>query len=287
MIKFKKIYIEITNVCNLNCKFCPKTKRKSKFISIDLFKKILNEVKNHTNYLYFHVMGEPLLHPDINIFLDLCHEFGYKVNITTNGINIDKIKEKILLKPALRLINFSLQSFDANIVNIDTYLNDIFNFIIQAKKNRDFIACLRLWNKDKPEYIRNNQYILKKIEKFFNVSFQIDESQCNVYGIKLTDNIYLSQDSIFEWPDKNIPDIDSKGFCYGMRNQAAILADGTVVPCCLDSEGTINLGNINESSFSSIIEGKRAMTLYENFSKRNVIEPLCKKCGYRKRFNLK
>jgi radical SAM protein with 4Fe4S-binding SPASM domain len=279
---FKRIYIEITNVCNLNCGFCPKTTRKPEFIEIALFKKILNELKNHTRYLYFHVMGEPLLHPDIGFFLDLCHEYGYKVNITTNGMLIKKAEKNILLKPALRLMNFSLHSFNANTLNgeIDNYLDDIMDFISKAGSNPEFKACLRLWNKDK------NQYILKKIEEVFNISLNNDQIPYNEKSIKLADNIFLNQASLFDWPDINIADLDNKGFCLGLRDQAAILVDGTVVPCCLDNEGTINLGNINDLNFSEIIKSKRAIDMFQGFSGRNAVESLCKKCGYRKRFNI-
>ncbi|MBI5417717.1 radical SAM protein [Candidatus Poribacteria bacterium] len=316
MKKFKKIYIEITNVCNLNCEFCPKTSRKPEFMKIDLFKKILSEIKNHTNYLYFHVMGEPLLHPDIDVFLDLCHESDFKVNITTNGVILNTVKNKILNKPALRLINFSLHSFDANSVNntIDEYLEEIFNFITEATKNTNLIICFRLWDIDKYEYKNSLQYILQKIEKNYNTSLEKqilqsfhslrmtcnggchsernEESRFKInktayeYGVKIKNNIYISQASRFEWPDNKIPEINNKGFCYGLRNQAAILVNGTVVPCCLDSEGTINLGNINTDAFAEIINSKKAVNLYEGFSKRHVVESLCKKCGYRQRFNL-
>ncbi|HIS11510.1 MAG TPA: radical SAM protein, partial [Candidatus Onthocola stercoravium] len=67
----KKVYVEITNNCNLDCSFCIKNTRKSMFMSEDNFEVILNKLKNTTSYLYFHVMGEPLLHPLINEFIDI------------------------------------------------------------------------------------------------------------------------------------------------------------------------------------------------------------------------
>lgn len=294
---FKKIYIEITNVCNLNCGFCSKTARKPEFMEIDLFEKILKEVKNYSKYIYFHVMGEPLLHPDIDTFLDLCHEQGFSANITTNGTLIKKVKHKILSKPALRLMNFSLHSFDDNTHNaINEYLDEIFSFIIQIRaSNPDFIACFRLWNvkennnnalaSKNSEIAKKNRYILEKIEKFFRVPYKIDEISTKGNGIKLAEKIFINQNSYFEWPDNKIPDLNDEGFCLGLRTHAAILVDGTVVSCCLDSEGAINLGNINQSVFPEIIKSKRAMDLYNGFSERNVVEPLCRKCGYRKRFD--
>ena len=293
MKQFKRIYIEITNVCNLECKFCPKTSRAPEFMGVDLFKKILDEVEGYSEHLYFHVVGEPLLHPEIGTFLDLCGEKEFKVHITTNGTLTKEAKNKLLSKPALHAINFSLHIFDENTPKkvIDEYLEEVFNFISDSGETPEFIACFRLWNMkidntdQSLEAAGNNAYILEKIEQFFNIPYRIEEIPSVAQGIKLKENIYVSQGSLFDWPDKTIPDINEKGFCLGLRQQVAILADGTVVPCCLDSEGTIDLGNINKSSFKTIIEGKRARALYNGFSDRKVVEPLCRKCSYRKRFD--
>ena len=298
MKHFKRIYIEITNVCNLDCKFCPKTLRSPEFMGMDLFKKILDEVKGYSEHLYFYVMGEPLVHPDIGSFLDLCGEKGFKVNITTNGTLIREAKNKLLSKPAIRAINFSLHIFDEATPRnvIDEYLDEIFGFITEEGDPPGFIACFRLWNMKQrntadhiqgPERGGINSYILEEIEQFFQVPYKIEEIPLEGNGIKLRDNIYVSQGSFFDWPDKGITDLNDKGFCLALRQQAAILADGTVVPCCLDSEGTIDLGNINKSSFKQIIEGKRAMDLYNGFSERKAVEALCRKCGYRKKFDPK
>jgi len=296
MKQFKRIYIEITNVCNANCEFCPKTSRKPEFMGLDLFKKILDEVKGYSGYLYFHVMGEPLLHPDIGVFLDLCDEKGFKVNITTNGTLIKETKNKLLSKSAIRIINFSLHIFDENTPKnvIDEYLDEVFGFIAESGEAPGFMVCFRLWNMkmkntvnsiQKGQSAGKNSYILERIEKFFEVPHRIEEIPSEGNGIKIRDNIYVSQGFVFDWPDKGIPDLSEEGFCLGLRQQAAILVDGTVVPCCLDNEGIIDLGNINEYSFKQITEGKRARDLYRGFSERKVVEALCRKCGYRKKFD--
>lgn len=293
MKKFKKIYIEITNVCNLNCDFCPKTGRKAEYMSIDLFCKILDQIKVHTDYIYFHVKGEPLLHPDIDKLLDISHERGFMVNITTNGTLINKVKDKLLMKPGLRQVNFSLHSFDGNEMNVDKeeYINNILAFTKEARSNSDTIISLRLWNLDEddslinPKRKRNNE-ILEIIEKEFSLPYKIQEKVEPGRGIKIEDKLYLNQEYRFQWPDLSIEEDDGLGFCYGLRNQVAILVDGTVIPCCLDGEGVINLGNIKSEHFSAIIESERANKIIEGFSKREAVEELCRKCGYRRRFGL-
>ncbi len=291
MKKFKKFYIEITNVCNLACSFCPQTQRKGEFMKIETFNKILEQIKPYTDYIYFHVKGEPLLHPEIDKFLDLSYEKGFKVNITTNGTLINKVKDKLLPKPALRQINFSLHSFDGNegSTNKDEYIKNIITFVKEAIYTTDVLISLRLWNLDKNNVTnlqrKINNHILEVIQQEFELPYKIEEKISPGRGIKISNKIYLNQDYEFQWPDLKAQEYAVEGFCYGLRNQMAILVDGTVVPCCLDGEGIINLGNIHESDFSQIVAGKRANNLFDGFSRREVVEELCRKCGYRKRFN--
>ncbi|TKI12468.1 radical SAM protein [Bacillus wiedmannii] len=290
MKKFKKFYLEITSVCNLACSFCPPTERQKQFISVEDFAKRLDQIRPHTDYIYLHVKGEPLLHPKIDQLLDLSHEKGFKVNITTNGTLINKRRHRLLNKPALRQMNFSLHSFDGHPGSQDKegYVRSILSFIREATSQSDLIVSLRLWNltqdnKTNAE-IQKNRDLLSIIENEFGLSYQIEEKLTPGKGIKIAERVFINQDYEFQWPALHEEEDDGKGFCHGLRNQAGILANGTVIPCCLDGEGIINLGNINNDSFSNIIEGERATNIVDGFSKRVAVEELCRKCGYRKRF---
>jgi len=288
MKRFKKIYIEITNVCNLACSFCPPTRREPEFMKTETFKMILSQIKPYTNLIFFHVKGEPLLHPELDKLLDMSLEEGLKVNITTNGTLINRAKDKLLGKKALRQLNFSLHSL-TEINNRDQYLEDIIQFIKGTLKGTNILVSLRLWNLAGDNKInlekQKNARMLDIIEKEFNLPYKIEEKVIPGGGIKIADRVYVNQDQQFQWPDLKEAEDEGKGFCYGLRNQAAILVDGTVVPCCLDGEGAIDLGNIKRNPISNIIEGERANKLYQGFSNRTIAEELCRKCGYRKKFN--
>ena len=264
MKRFKKVYIEITNVCNLSCNFCPKTGRKYEFSDEERFKEIIGKVKPYTDYVYFHLMGEPLLNKNLSRFLDICYENGLKVNI-------------------------SLHSFEANKVTkeLEEYVSEVIDFINEAKEN--IICSIRLWNMDNE--ILNlkgkntlNDDILKMLQEGLNSEIDIKESLSNKPGIKVSKNVYINSAEKFEWPNINRNIISESAFCYGLRDQIGILVDGTVVPCCLDSEGNIPLGNIFESSLEDILNSKRAKDLYEGFSNRKAVEELCKRCGYVTRY---
>lgn len=290
MKQFKRIYIEITNSCNLSCSFCPQTKRQPEFMNMDTFSNILDQVKAYTDYLYFHVKGEPFLHPHIGKFLDISYEKGFQVNITTNGTLINKVKDKIIEKPALRQLNFSLHSFDGNdgLVNKEEYISNILSFVKEAREKSSVLISLRLWNLEENNQInmskKKNNELLEIIEKEFNLPYKIQEIVTPDRGIKITEGIYLNQDYAFQWPDLKEKEDDGIGFCYGLRNQIGILVDGTVIPCCLDGEGVINLGNIKHTPFSELLESERIKNIKNGFSRMVAVEELCRKCGYRRKF---
>lgn len=289
MTRFKKVYIEITNVCNLSCNFCPKTNRKYKFMGKEEFLHILKEVKSFTDHIYFHLMGEPLLNENIDYFLEESYKNHLKVNLTTNGTLLKKVEDKLINSKALRQINISLHSFEANekTVELEDYINNVTDFITKARSNSDIICAIRLWNMDNNDLKGANGLnsdILKMLEENLELDFSIGEKLQETNRIKLKDKVYLNMAEKFEWPDIQIDSLGEEVFCHGLRNQIGILVDGTVVPCCLDSEGNINLGNIFEKSLKDIVEDKRARDIYDGFSRRRAVEELCKKCGYATRF---
>lgn len=287
--KFKKFYLEITSVCNLACSFCPPTIRARQFVSPEDFAMRLDQIKPHTDYINLHVKGEPLLHPKIGELLDISAEKGFKVNITTNGTLIEKRREQLLNKPAIRQMNFSLHSFDDNnLPDREGYMLKIIDFVKEQTKATDMIVSFRLWNLSQDNRtnaeIKRNRVLLAMIEKAFDLDYQIEERVEPGGGIQIAERVYINQDYEFKWPSLDEEEDDGKGFCYGLRNQAAILSNGTVVPCCLDGEGVIDLGNIYKDSFSDIIKMERAQNLVDGFSRREAVEELCRKCGFRQRF---
>lgn len=282
----KKVYVEITNVCNLSCEFCPGTSRTPQFMSAEAFETILKKLLGFTEHLYFHVMGEPLLHPELEHFLELCLKYGYKVNITTNGSLIRAKSDALLGSKALRQVNFSLHSREGteDAALLDGYLDDVFDFTRGVLKDGRIYISYRLWNLTSDKAVKYNAFILQRLEQHFKPGFSIGEALCRSNRIKLRDGLFLNAAKVFQWPSMSADEYGDMGFCLGLRDQAAILADGTVAPCCLDSGGIIRLGNISKDDFGHILYGERAKALYEGFSERRAVEELCRKCGYRARF---
>lgn len=261
---FNRIYIEITNICNLNCDFCPHTDRIKKSMSVSDFEKIVIKIKDYTNHIYLHVKGEPLMHNDLGDIIKVANKYNLNVNITTNGRLLSK-KLDIINNNKIRQINISLHSFDS--------LDEIEELLNVLDEINDSYISLRLWNN------KDNKEIFDILEKHFNKKIEFSGKR-----FTLTDKVYLDKDILFDWPDIKKNEITTCGTCKGAKSQLGILVDGTVVPCCLDNDGVINLGNIFKSSLDDILNSERYKNIVKGFNNNKLVEELCQKCGYRNRF---
>ncbi len=280
-MRFQKVYVEITNMCNLACAFCPGTARPSGLMGEASFRKILQKLQGYTEYLYFHLMGEPLLHPQLATFLDAAHQAGFRVILTTNGTLLPQTQDMLLSAPALHKVNVSLHSFEANKNDhMETYLTACTEFA-KAAAARGITVSLRLWNADGETaglHARNPE-ILEHLHRAFPAPWEE-----NSRGSKLSDHIYLNCAERFDWPSMSAQDRGDAVFCYGLKDQIGVLCDGTVVPCCLDSEGSIPLGNLLYQSLDEILASPRVAAMQEGFRHRCASEELCRRCGYARRF---
>lgn len=278
MKKYKKIYIEITNICNLSCSFCSIDNRKKEFITIDKLEELLMKINDYTDYVYLHVKGEPLLHPDLNKILDLCQKHHKKVNITTNGTLL-KEKQQELKNQVVRQINISLHSENQK----ENYLEDIFQTVDNLK---DKIVVYRFWTMEDNILDKKSTEIVEKIKNYYHLSSEIVDKIKKENHIKIRDNLYIDKANEFVWPNLENDYINEKGYCYALKDQLAILVDGTVVPCCLDSNGVINLGNIYQNTLEEIINSNRYQEIKKGFLNRRVSEKLCKHCSFKERLEI-
>lgn len=277
MKRFRKVYLEISNLCNLHCSFCPGTHRAPYRMDEASFTLLLEKLRPWTDYLYFHLMGEPLCHPNLARFLEISGAMGFRVILTTNGTLLPRQQQMLLEAPALHKVNISLHAFEANDLDIpfDDYLAGCFTWG-QAAAGRK-LTVYRLWNAGGLNTC--NQRILGQLQEAFPGSWQKEPR-----GTRIADLVYLENGQRFDWPDLAAPNIGSSCFCYGLRDQIGVLCDGTVVPCCLDHEGDLSLGNLLEQELDEILASPRATAILEGFSQRKAAEPLCRRCGYARRF---
>ena len=267
-----RCYLEITNVCNLDCRFCPKTDRAKRRLSMEEFDVLTDKLQGQIKFLYFHLMGEPFLHPSLPDFIGMARRKGFVPVLTTNGTLLSKGQGVMDALP--HKIQISLHSHEGNgKANPEAYIREVMAFAQEAAR-KGILIVLRLWNQG--GYDRSNDVILDAIARH-----QLRPWTERTDGWKLAPNLYIEYDRMFEWPDAGHDEYGAEDvFCYALRNQIGVLVDGSVVPCCLDHAGDIVLGNLFSQSLDEILHSSRARALYDGFTKHVATEPLCKRCGY-------
>ncbi len=271
----KRAYIEITNQCNLHCTFCVNHNRPSKYMSLEQFKFIANQVLLITPHLYLHVQGEPLLHPYLDQILDYCDLKKAKVQLVTNGSLLDRHPD-LLNHSSLRKISISLHSLDFQDKNIQDFLNPILSLIDQIPLKKERFLELRFWtmnhlgkkSSQALEFLKN-KYSFTPTKK--KLSFQ------------LKNQVFINFDEKFEWPTVRNNN-SAYGTCIGGKSMIAILSDGTLTPCCLDCNGEINFGNILDTPLNELLHSSKFNSFITELKNNKLIEPLCQKCTYRNRF---
>ena len=282
--KFHKVYIELTNICGLSCTFCPTKDIKSQIMAITLYKDTLKQVSKYTKDIAFHIFGDPLTLSNLKEYLDIALKYNLNVHITTTGYYINNFDLNIFLHKAIKQINFSLNSYNKNDmqISIEEYLRPMFNLCDLKLKNKihNFIN-FRLWNLDETDSESEfNKHIFTLLSKQFNLNLlNINYDK----PVRLENQILINFDNYFKWP--SLSDTNStNGYCHGLISQIGILSSGIVVPCCLDSFGVINLGNIKTETLDDILHSQKAINIVKGFKNNIAYEELCQKCSYKNRF---
>ncbi|MBP3610115.1 MAG: radical SAM protein [Lachnospiraceae bacterium] len=274
---YSRVYVEITTICNRNCTFCPGTKREPRRMSMDEFMRITEKLKGVTEYLYLHVMGEPLTHPLLPEFIRYASGQGFRVAITTNGTLLSKRGQE-LLESGVYKVNISIHSFEEGSDDAyHQYISDCLRFA-DAASRAGILTVLRLWNRGFDE--GRNINTLALLREYFSQEEWSEGSR----GSRIRSKLHLEYGERFEWPDMEKKDRGNEVFCYGLKDHFAVLCDGRVIPCCLDREGEITLGNLFTQPPEEILSSSRAVCMKQGFQKRQATEELCRKCGYARRF---
>ena len=278
---FSRIYLEITNCCNLSCAFCPGTRRARRMLPAEEFRLLAGKLRPWTDYLYLHVLGEPLLHPQLAEILASAGELGFRVCLVTNGTLLAQRLDTLLAAPALHKLSVSLHSFEANDapMPLETYLAAVWDGCARLAE-RGVLCALRLWNEGGLE--EKNAEILRYLERRCGRRIA-DIPADRRRNRTLRPNLFLEHAEKFDWPAPGAP-LRRVEFCHGLRRQLAVLCDGTVVPCCLDGEGELALGNLFRQELEDILRGERATAIHAGFDARRPAEALCRRCGYAERF---
>ena len=274
--KYSRVYVEITNICNRSCSFCPGTSRERRRMTLSEFSTVADALVGVTEYIYLHVMGEPLTHPELAEMIKYASALGFKCAITTNGTLI-KSRADQLIDAGVYKVNLSVHSFeDGDEESYLSYISDLADFADRAS-GAGVLTVLRLWNKGH-DGGRNDRTLELLQEKLSG------EWKWGARGARIRHKLHLEYGDRFDWPDMQAENMGSEVFCYGLADHFGILCDGRVIPCCLDREGEITLGNIFDTPVRDILSTDRAEAIRAGFAKKCAVEELCQRCGYARRF---
>lgn len=264
-----RCYIEITNTCNLDCHFCPKHQRKRRQLSAEEFDLLTDKVRGKVCFLYFHLMGEPLLHPLLPQFITMTREKGFKTVLTSNGTLLHRAIN--LLDTLPHKVQLSLHSHESNARGeLSSYMEEVMNFATQAAAKGTCVV-LRLWNQGGMD--KENELVMDYIAEYVPRPWKERPD-----GFRLCDNLYLEFDRKFEWPSANASSAKREVFCKALLKQIGVLSDGSLVPCCLDHNGDVVLGNLFHQSLEEILSSPRAQAMIEGFQHHTATEALCQNC---------
>ncbi|SFV62896.1 Radical SAM [hydrothermal vent metagenome] len=288
-MKFYRIYIEITNVCGLSCSFCPTKSLPNHAMDLIFFESIILQAKDYSKEIACHVVGDPLTQSNLGEYLDIIHKYGLKAMLTTSGYFLKKHSYKTLFHPCVKQINISLNSFNKNDTSLtfEQYISPILALCHEKlRQKKDIFINLRIWNLDENMSEEAfNQILFSRINHAFDSALSLEQ----IYkerpkSIRLAFKILVHFDTYFEWPSlKN--EVYGEGTCQGLSSHIAILASGKVVPCCLDCDGIIELGDLHDESLKSIVTNERSTAMRGGFKEGKAVEELCQKCSYKDRFN--
>ncbi|MCR2056279.1 SPASM domain-containing protein [Campylobacter helveticus] len=276
---FKKIYVELSDICGLECEFCPSKKAQRGILPLQDFEKIATQIYDKAEIFTFHLLGDPLILRNLEQFINMANTYQMKLEITTSGFHLNEKNQNLLLNyENIHQINFSLASFfSQKKLSLNAYLTPILAFCkkhLELKKS-SFIN-LRLWNFDVNfKAPKENEEIYKILNENFKEKFDFTMPK-----IRLERHIMLHQAKRFTWPSLKTPIVSKKGFCHALKEQVGILSNGTLVPCCLDTNGDINLGNVLENSFQNLLETKKFLDLKQGFERGERLENLCQRCEF-------
>jgi radical SAM protein with 4Fe4S-binding SPASM domain len=258
-------------------------------MDLEFFESIVQQAKPFTKEIACHVVGDSLTLSNLGDYLDIIHKYNMKAMLTTSGYFMKKHPYETLFHPAVKQINVSLNAFNKNDTSItfEQYMKPILALCYEkVKQEKELFINLRMWNLDEMMSEKAfNTELFEWLQSAFNVVLDLNKLDPKEQkSIRLDNKVLLHFDNYFEWPSLKNP-MYGHGTCQGLSSHIGILANGEVIPCCLDSDGVMALGNLHKQRLADVVYGTRATAMIEGFKHAQCSEELCLKCSYKNRFN--
>lgn len=265
---FRRAFIEITNRCNLSCRFCATSSRAAEEMPVELFENAAAQAGALAEVISLHLLGEPLAHSRFPEILGACSRRGLKVNLVTNGVLLDSFPRGLFLEPCLSQVSVSLHAL-ACLPEAERAAALARLAAFAAAKPPALTVGFRLRSAGEDAFYRS---ALDGLLKAFSA-----EAQPGARYVRLAEGTFLNFGGLFGWPGK--PGAARRKGCLGLRHNFGILSDGRVVPCCADHDGALALGNMKERPLKEILNSTAALALRDGLV-RGDLPGHCASCGF-------
>ena len=241
-------WLDITSICNLRCIMCPQAKglaKRQAKMPIETFKGIIDGVCENHPQIKLYLSGEPLLHDNLFDMIEYASAKRCQTEIHTNATLLTEEISKRLLSSSLTFITFS---FDGCSPEIYEQLRPPAKFEKVKSNIKRYLDLRRKGGGCGPH--TTVEIIRMKDTKSQIQEFVGEWKTSGVDSVNITD--YMTW--LGSVNDSRVENFPNHGYrpCGEPFNHGCILSDGTVVPCCMDVNGKMPLGNINEASFREI-----------------------------------
>lgn len=312
------VSVEPANFCQLRCPECPVgmrgERREAKgergtpllggagggLLTMELFHRILDDVKEHAHTMQFYFQGEPLLNKQLPEMIAAAHQVGLYTIVSTNAQALTPEMANALVKSGLSRIivsidGFSEESYAAYRVRGSLHkalegLQHLANAKAELHSRiRIELQVLRLRsNEHEWDWIKKNYkklgatHLVFKTAQLYNFEhghpLMPTDERYSRYK-KIADGTYVHKSS----PLHSTPYTIHRAFgatCLRLWSGCVITTTGEVLPCCYDKDGQHALGNIAEQSLLDIFHSKRANALRHRVLHATVpIPEMCKNCN--------
>ncbi len=320
--RLERIHLEVTNVCNFKCEFCPDAimQRKRGHMDLALLEKALDEIAENrlAKIVAFHLMGEPLIYPHIFEAIRGACDRHLNLHLTTNGSTFHIRPEHIekLVTSGIPKVTISLQTPDPDTFAIrgappnlqpEQYFEGITRYVKANLEDARSSTRIHLKFLDTTPHpflvphktmhvVEGKEQMQQQLREWSDrlltnlptrpSSKEIEQKLATHKPgrwqvIELTSKLALETFPLDSWGNVESATVvpASFGYCNGTTDQAGILYNGTVVPCCKDYDGQIPLGNINNNTLIDILDRESpACGLRADFDKFQVTHPVCQRC---------
>jgi len=254
--------VETTNHCNLKCITCPtheRMKRRRGYMSEDVYKEVLRQLdcgstKGNPLSVGLSNWGEPLLHPSIIDYINMASTRSFRTSLVTNGTLLNRDLSKRLMDSGLDELTFSIDGVgkayeDIRGIPYNNIKNKIDEFL-SIKETVGWKGSVRI----RTVVCESNSSAFKEIY-----------DEWKGHGIEFS----IQREVLWKDAERNDP-------CEFIKSTIVVLWNGDIVPCCVDYDGELNLGNVMTDNLFQVWDGKMEALRLNHI--RGNYPSLCRKC---------